>query len=242
MLFAHFWININRHFQAQNIFKQTKASNFLVHAFQSNHSVNLQWNKQSKVCHLSVSMFQHVQKEKNMEIAFHYLNKMEWHKGSQLWMHASVTSTITFCTAYNNGLKQGRIQDFSWGEAEAKNWGQFGPPGPQFSPSTGHISTLGLILSLWARFWAKIRIFFIKYQCFGPKNGAFSCRGGGQGPLAPAPGSAPVKYCLKCTSFKALFSIFWLTQQSIGWDKQSRWSFQFHNGLLLSPEKIMHKK
>ncbi len=30
-----------------------------------------------------------------------------------------------------------------------------------------------------------------KISMFWPKNGAFSCKGGGQGPLAPAPGSAP---------------------------------------------------
>ena len=89
---------------------------------------------------------------------------------------------------------------FFVGSGRTPNMGAIWPPrspyGPQFSRSTEHIGTLGPTDFCLhgpdfgpelALFMNKIRNFFITYQCFGPKNGAFSCRGGGQGPLAPAP-------------------------------------------------------
>ncbi len=88
---------------------------------------------------------------------------------------------------------------FFVGGGQTKKRGQFGrfDPhmpwyGPQFSPSTGHFCLYGPDFGpKLALFTTEIRNSLIRYQCFGQKNGAFSCRGGGQGTLAPAPGSAP---------------------------------------------------
>ncbi len=81
-----------------------------------------------------------------------------------------------------------------------KKWGQFGPCGPPIPSFNWAHWYFGPHFCLYgpdfgpklALFTTKIRNFFIKYQCFDPKSGAFSCRGGGQGTLATAPGSAPV--------------------------------------------------
>ncbi len=66
-------------------------------------------------------------------------------------------------------------------------WPLWSPHCPKFSLSTAHIGYIRGKIS------TKIRNFIIKYQSFGPKIGAFFCRGGGQGTLAPAPGSAPAQ-------------------------------------------------
>ena len=95
-----------------------------------------------------------------------------------------------------NGWAQGRIQDFSWEVAESKKWVQFGPCGPHVNWAYWHFGPhfclygpdFGPKLAL---FMTRIRNFFHKISMFWPKNRAFSYRGGGQGPLAPAPVSAP---------------------------------------------------
>ncbi len=97
---------------------------------------------------------------------------------------------------------RGGSRIFHGGWPNPKKWGQFGPCGPHIAPNLVlqlGILVLGPHFCLYgpdfspklALFMTKIRIVLIKYHCFGPKKGAFSCRGGGQGPLAPAPGSAP---------------------------------------------------
>ncbi len=95
---------------------------------------------------------------------------------------------------------------FFVGGGRTQKMGALWPLGPQAAPK--YVLQLGTVV-IWAPFlsiWPLIlgqklalyphfhhqeENFPIKSQYFDPKSGAFSYRGGGQGPLAPAPGSAP---------------------------------------------------
>ncbi len=77
------------------------------------------------------------------------------------------------------------------GGGQLKKWGQFGPFGPKFRPSTGHYRYFGSHFCLSgpplrpkiSLSTARSRNFYHKIQCIGPKSGRFFLQG--RGPKHP---------------------------------------------------------